>query len=65
MCSNECNELSEGFRFIGFNKIKKKYILTMKIINTKLLIEAYSESDTLDKFFKIERAMKNYYKINS
>ena len=37
-------------RFTGYNDVKKKYTLTMKIYNEKLIFEAYSEND-YDKFY--------------
>ena len=54
--SNESQIISECLRFNGFDESKKKYILTMKLIHEKLSIEAYSESDIPDKYYKIEKS---------
>ena len=55
--AKECKENTEGLKFTGFTELKKKYIITMKIINEKLIIEAYSENDINNSFYKTE---KNY-----
>ena len=62
---DSCNiseKISECLRFTGFNKLKKKFILTMKIIHDKLLFEGYSENDTPYKYYKIEKTYEELIK---
>ena len=51
----EISSFSKGLKFSGFNKFKKKYILTMKIAQEKLVIEAYSDHDASYIFYKTEK----------
>ena len=49
-------EAIKDFRFSGYNNSKKKYIIVMKLLHDKLFLEAYSENDMPDKFYKVEKS---------
>ena len=51
----ECETNIEGLKFTGFNESKKKYIMTMRIVNDKLIIDSYSESDINNAYYKTEK----------
>ena len=53
--NNKTSSFSEELKFSGYNELKKKYILTMKMIQEKLSIEAFSEHDASYKFYKAEK----------
>ena len=51
----ECETNIEGLKFTGFNESKKKYIMTMRIANDKLIIDSYSENDINNAYYKTEK----------
>lgn len=51
----ECETNIEGLKFTGFNESKKKYIMTMRIVNDKLIIDSYSENDINNAYYKTEK----------
>ena len=56
----ECETNIEGLKFTGYNESKKKYIITMRIVNDKLIIDSYSESDVNNVYYKTQ---KNYNEL--